>query len=40
MYLFNYIMFVIVMVMPCNIVGYITRIEILFSIVIIVSDIE
>ena len=40
MYLLNYIMFVIVMVMPCDIVGDIMAIEILLSIVIIISDIE
>ena len=39
MYLFNYIMFIIVMVMSCNIVGGITCIEVLFRIVIIISNI-
>ena len=37
---FNYILLVIVMIMSFNIVGDITCIKILFSIVIIVSDIE
>ena len=33
-------MFVIIMIMSCDIVGDITRIEVLFSIVIIISDIK
>ena len=39
MYLFNYIMFVIVMIMSCNVIGYITRIEVLFSKILIISNI-
>ena len=39
MYLFNYIMFIIVMVMSCDVISDITCIGILFSIVIIISDI-
>ena len=39
MYLFNYIVLIIVMVMSCNIVGDITRIEFLFSMVIVSSNI-
>ena len=40
MYLFDYIVFTIVMVMSCNIVGDITCIGVLFSIVIIVGNIK
>ena len=39
MYLFNYIMFIVVMVMSCNIVGDITCIEVLFSKILIINNI-
>ena len=39
MYLFNHSVLIIVMVMSCNMVGDITCIEILFSKVIIISNI-
>ena len=38
MYLFNYIMFIVVMVMPCYVVGDITCIEVLFSKILIISN--
>ena len=40
MCLFNYMLFIIVMVMPCGIISYITCIDVLFSMVIIISNIQ
>ena len=38
--LFHYIMFISVMVMPCDIISYITCIDVLVSKVIIISNVQ